>query len=392
MARRFVPLALVSVAAVWSAWLGFRVQTMGDYPRDFAPAMNALLSGHLGAYFGHLPDDSAGGSVLLRAPGALIGKLLDGGQLAIFRGGALLSMLALGALALWLARRMREAGRPLVARAGAVAACMLAPAVLDAVFFGHPEEPLGAALCVTALLLADVDRPVLSGVALGLAIIDKPWAVLAIAPVLLAARRRPVAVCTSAGAVCAVWFGLAFALAPAHGAQLLGLVLVAHPQEVWWPFAHLHAAPGVTPAYFLPALISDHAREVVVLLSIPLALPLARRRDRSANDCIALMALLFLLRCALDPSDHVYYHVPFVIALAAWEARTGRLPLLTMTAIGGLWLVFHPLAAVAAPNVQFLTYMALTLPLVALMASVSCARNDRHRRRQRIPQRAEACT
>src|SRR5437764_1708460 len=107
VARRTAPLAVVVLGAVFVAWAGFGMQTMGDYPVDYAPAMNALLGGHIGAFFGHLPTNGAGGSVLLRAPAAVVGKSVIGTQLAVFRFGALSCMLVVGGLGLFLARDLR---------------------------------------------------------------------------------------------------------------------------------------------------------------------------------------------------------------------------------------------------------------------------------------------
>jgi hypothetical protein len=366
--RRFAALALVLLGAVYVAWLGFGVQTTGDYPRLFASSMNALLGGHVAAFFQLLPEDGAGGSVLLRAPAALAGKLLAGGQLAIFRFGALESVLAVGALGLWLARGMRAAGRPSIARAAVIGLCVIVPALLDAIFFGHPEEPLGAALCVSAVLLAGADRPALAGVALGLAIINKPWGVLAIAPVFLAAPRGRVLIASVAGGIAGAWFATAYLVAPAHFTHSLSaLSSVAHSQELWWPLAHLSAPPGVTPSYYLPDFVTAHARELVVLLAAGLSLPLARRPERTTDNCLALLALVFLLRGMLDPNDHVYYHVPFVIALVAWEARTRGAPVLALLATGLLWLVFHTISGVAGLSLQFVAYMAVTMPFVAVL-------------------------
>jgi hypothetical protein len=368
-ARRVVSLTLVAFGAVWVAWLGFHVQTGGDYPLTFAPPMNALLDGHLGAFFNLLPNDGAGGSVLLRAPGALLGKLLDGSEIATFRFGALECTLVSGALGLWLARGMRERGCSTAARAAVVALCVGVPAILDAILVGHPEEVLGAALSVAAVLLAADDRPTLSAVALGLAIINKPWALLAIAPTLLAAPSRRGRLGALAAAICAAWFGTAYFAAPGPFVHSLGgLSVVAHPQELWWPLAHLARDPSVTPGYYLPALITDHARELVVALMVPLSIPLARRRDRTASDCLALLALLLLLRCVLDPSNHVYYELPFVLALVAWEASRASAPLLSMLAIGLVWLVFGPISTYANQDVQWLAYMAAMVPFIALLA------------------------
>ena len=76
------------------------------------------------------------------------------------------------------------------------------PVTLYALQDGHAEELLGAVLCVAAVLAAQRGRGGLAALALGLAIANKQWALLAIGPVLLALppgrRARPLAL---AGAV-----------------------------------------------------------------------------------------------------------------------------------------------------------------------------------------------
>jgi hypothetical protein len=374
-ARRIFAAALVLLGAVYVAWLGFGVQTMGDYPVWFAPAMRPLLAGHLGAFFHLLPDDGAGGSLVLRAPGALLGKALTGSQRGEFRLGALESVLVLGGLGLWLARGMRERDRSPIARAAVVGLCVIIPSLLDAIYFGHPEEPLGAALCVAAVLLAGADRPALAGIALGLAVINKPWGVLAVAPALLAAPRGRVELALVAGGIAAAWFSVTYVAAPAHfAASLSAISPVAHPEELWWPLAHLSASPGTTPYHFLPAAIVAHGRELAALVAVGLSVGLARRSGRSTENCLALLALAFLVRCLLDPSDHVYYHVPFVVALVAWEARSRGAPILALLATGLLWLVFHTVSGVAGVNLQFVAYVAVTMPFVVLLLGPALGR------------------
>jgi hypothetical protein len=378
--------------------------------------MNALLGGHLDAFRRLLPQDGAGGSVLLRAPTALVGMLLVGGQHAIFRFGALGCELAAGGLGLVLALDMRRRGLPVLSRAVTVGLCVLVAAILDAVIFGHPEETLGATLCVGAVLLSGAGRPTLAGVALGCAIIDKPWGVLAIAPVVLASPAgvlvEPVRLgrlALGAMAVFVPWLALAFGLDPAHLFHAVstasGLVIEAHPVDVWWPLAHAVHKVGVTPYYAPPHFLSKHAREIAVLLVIPLSLPLALKRlpilfsrgvadraagrarwrpeeDRAAtNAALALLALLLLLRCMLDPSDHVYYHVPFVLALLAWESRVTRVPFRAPLAAGLLWLIFHTVSGVADLSVQYAAYMLVTLPFVILLLKPATDRGQVEDRR-----------
>lgn len=362
---------LVLCAAVYGAWRGFGAQTMGDFPQHYAPAMNALLAGHVRGFFAHLPLDGASGWLVLSAPAALVGKLLIGGQLAIFRFAALACLLSGAALGLYLAAQMRAQGRAPLARAAVIGLCVLSPTVLDAILYGHPEEGLGATLCIGAVLLAGARRPGLAGVALGLALINKPWALLAIPPVLLAAREGRVQIAVLAGTIAAAWTGAAYLASSANFTRELhaaNFPLVAHPPELWWPFAHLRSAAGVTPAYYPPRLINDHARELVLLLAVPLSLPLARQRGRTIEQCLALLALLLLVRCLLDPTNHIYYQVPFVIALTAWEARTRSAPVLALLTTAGVWLSFHTVAGLASLDVQFLAYMAAVLPALVVLA------------------------
>lgn len=393
--KRFAAWLLVALGGVWVAWLGGHVQTMGDYPGEFAPAMNALLAGHIHAFSSLLPADGAGGSVLLRAPAALVGKLLVGGQPAIFRFGALACELAAGGLGLVLARDMRRRGISVVSQVGTVGLCVLAAAILDAIFFGHPEETLGATLCIAAVLLSGAGSPTLAGLALGCALINKPWGILAIPPVVLASQWGLVRLGVATSAVLAAWLGLAFGFDPVRFLHAMssaaGLDVVAHPVDVWWPLAHSVRQAGITPYYAPPAFLVDHAREIAVLLAIPLSVPLALSRlravgpfgvvghdlvrtrpigagDRESTDAaLALLALLFLLRCMLDPSDHVYYSIPFVLALLAWESRARQGPVLALLAAGLLWLVFHTISGIAGLWWQYAAYMLVMLPFVILL-------------------------
>lgn len=381
--------AFVLLGAVWVAWLGFRVQVMGDYRNWFAPSMNALLEGHVSAFFARIPTDGAGGSVLLRAPFAWLGKELVGSEHAVFRFGALACVLATVSLALPVTRTMRAAGRSALARGALVGILLFTPAILDAIFYGHPEESLGAALCIGSVLLAAAGRSELAGLALGLALINKPWGVLAILPAVLAARERRIRLLVIAGLIAGGWTVATYIGSPTnfhHSLLTSSSAVVAHPQDLWWPLARLHLASGVTPWYGSPSLITDHARTLAVLLAIPLAAPIVRRPTRTADDALALLAILFLLRCVLDPSNHVYYQVPFVVALAVWEARVRGLPVLALTSLGGFWCIFHTVAGGGSLTAQYVAYMALVLPLTVYLARVIIdgrmgivQRRDRHR-------------
>ena len=60
--------------------------------------------------------------------------------------------------------------------------------------------------------------------------------------------------------------------------------------------------------------------------------------------------MLLLTRCLLDPWNNVYYMLPFLIALSAWEAlRYSRAPLFGLIATFATWLVFEALPGEPRP-------------------------------------------
>ena len=99
-----------------------------------------------------------GGSLIERAPFALLPGLWGGGALEVYRAVAAPCLLATALLGVWLLARMRSAGGPRLARAVALAVCVANPITLRALELGHPEELLGACLCVAAVLLAGAAR------------------------------------------------------------------------------------------------------------------------------------------------------------------------------------------------------------------------------------------
>ena len=209
-----------------------------------------------------------------------------------------------------------------------------------------------------------------------------PWGVLAILPVLLAAPSGRWRVVGVAAAIGAGWLAGSYLASPtnfANSLQTASSASVAHPEDVFWPLAHLQLKPGVTPWYAPPAFVGAHARTLAVLAAIPLAWAIARRRGRTADDALALLALLFLLRCVLDPSNHVYYQVPFVLAFAAWEGRTRGSPVLSLISLGGVWFVFHTVSGTGSLSAQFLVYMALVTPARGLPGDGDRPRADGYR-------------
>src|ERR1700740_777985 len=183
-----VCIGLSAAVCLVLAWLGLYGFGWNDYETEALPAVTALVHGHVGEFLRLAP--SYGGSLVERAPFALLPSVWGGGDLAVYRGLALPCLLAAGVLGVWLVSRMRAERSPRLARAVALGLCVGNPAMLPALGLGHAEEMLGACLVVAAVLFAAGEgarsRPLWAGAALGLAVANKDWALLAVGPVLLA--------------------------------------------------------------------------------------------------------------------------------------------------------------------------------------------------------------
>jgi hypothetical protein len=351
-----------------------------DYVLEARSAVDALASGHIGEFLRVAP--AYGGSLVLRAPFVLAAKAFGAGDEWLYRASVIPVLVACGALAFWLASRMRRADARWLAPLVAVGLCVLNPIAQEAVFRGHAEELLGAVLCVAAVLCAIHDRPIWAGVLLGLAIANKEWALLAVGPVLVALPRRRLRSLSWAAAVAGaiiIPFVIAGAINVSHGLQgITGVNTgpVFTQWQVWWFFGPIQAGPG----FFIgsrsaPGWIAGLAHPLIVGISVPLTLLYVHRlrRHRAAvADALLLLALLLLLRCVLDPWDQSYYSIPFLIALLTWEAlRFKRLPVLALTATVLAWILY---VEVPDPSLHLsLNRQALVFLLVSLAASAALA-------------------
>ncbi len=380
IARENAPCALAALAGcALLAWLGLKSFAWSDYETEVRPAFEALVHGHLTSFLRIAP--AYGGSLLERAPFALIPGLWGGGALAVYRAVAVPCLLAAALLGVWLVARMRAEGRPLFARGLALAVCVVNPLTLRALELGHPEELLGACLCLAAVLLAADERPLWAGLALGLAVANKEWALLAAGPVLLALppRRRPALIACSIGVAALVLAPLLLVGSGGFSSALRASAAppsaIFHPWQVWWFFGH-HVAPSPGAGFAVangyrvgPSWSGTIAHPLI--LAVGLVLPLAvwlreRRPERiELRAALLLLALLMLLRCLLDTWDIAYYPLPFVLALLAWEVRgaIARPPVLSAAAsvlayISFIWLPEH-----ASPDLQAAFFLAWSLPL-----------------------------
>src|SRR5688572_24862337 len=185
--RELLPPVAVSLACVFLfGLLGTLTPAFTDYEIEAEQSLQALRAGEWAEFLERAP--AYGGSLVLRAPFVFLPDLWGGGDHALFRSMAVPCLLACALLAVGLWRRARSLGRSSLTCWIALALVAANPLTLRALEIGHPEELLGAALCIAAALAATRDRAVLAGVLLGLAVANKPWAVLAVVPVLAILR------------------------------------------------------------------------------------------------------------------------------------------------------------------------------------------------------------
>jgi hypothetical protein len=369
--RLLPPTAAAAAGALFLAWLGLKTMAFTDYENEVEPALMALRAGDLGEFVAQLP--AYGGSVLLRSPFALLPDLWGGGDLALFRSMAAPCLAAGGILGVLLWLRGEALGRGAAARWLALGLYAVNPLTLRALEIGHPEELLGGALCVGAGLAAASRRPLLAGLLLGMAIANKPWAALAVVPVLALAPEGRLRLLGLAGATAAAVFvplwlaGSAAIENSGHAARDAGEIF--QPWQVWWFLGdHGQAVMGLygeKPGFrAAPDWIGTVARPLVVLVPLAVSLALAPRlRGRPWHDGLLLLALVLFLRCLLDPWNVIYYEIPFLLALVAWElhARPGA-PLISLTATLLSWVTLEQLTRQASPDVQAAAYLAWAVP------------------------------
>ena len=338
-ASGLVLLAVYAVGAttVTGDYLG-RGAVAGD---NAAPAINALLHLRLTA-FGTSQPLMGLTSLLVRLPGVAIAGVVSGGNLLDYRLGAFCCLLAVVPFCLWIVRCRAGATPRLLAASSLGILLLVGPATADGLRGGHPEELLCTLLCLTAVLAAGWEQPWVAGLALGLAVGTKQWALIAVAPTLLAAstHRRRIALTAAAAAVATTAPGLL--LNPAafeRAATAVGGTHFVNAGSVWWGVSS--ALPVGAPVRMLPYGLDRSGATLWVFTAavcISFAALLLRRRSVNVNP-LALLALLALVRCVGDPQPLQYYYTPLIAAVGVWEVvGQSRLPILAAaSAIAVAW-------------------------------------------------------
>jgi hypothetical protein len=372
-----LPALVAGGCATVLAALGMLTPAFTDYELEAEPALQALRAGDWVAFLEQAP--AYGGSLVLRAPFAFLPDLWGGGDLALFRSMAVPCLLAGSFFAVGLWTRARNLGHTPLACWIALLLVAANPITLKALEIGHPEELLGAVLCIAAALAAGRDRAVLAGVLLGLAVANKPWAVLAVVPVLAMAGGGHLRLLAAAGVATAiVMIPLALAGGAVSEASQVARTSgeIFQPWQIWW-FLGEHGQVvvgnfGEKPGYRAgPEWLGGIAHPIVVLIPALLSLALLPRLRRGPwHDGLLLLALVLLLRCVLDPWNISYYAIPFLLALVTWELHAERrAPVVSLAATLLCWLTLVWLTTRVSPDVQALAYLAWSVPLAGLLGA-----------------------
>src|SRR3954469_13976856 len=408
--RRGLAAALVAAAVVcafvaWGSPLGVDYLAPPCHPYvcdDAGPPLEALAGGDLHGFFAE-PPPMGSFSLLVRAPFAAAVKAAGGGghaSLYMYRAGAFACLLALALLAVWTMRAMVARGRPRLGAWLVPAAVLAGPLSYAALKYGHPEELLGAALCVGGVLAAGRGRSPWAGLMLGCAIATKQWAILAVPVAIVAAPRgrvRVPAFAAAAAGLLTLPMMLAdpsrFWLAQKSVGIATTFTHTVTASNVWFVFAQGSTAPTQTPdgvrvvtQYSLSDGLGHLTHPLVVLLALAAIVGYAvRRRAADAEEALQLLALVFLVRCVFDPLTYSYHHAPFLVALLVYEGLRRRAPVMSAFAIAALLAMTYVVAPAHDATLLNLFYLAWSLPLTAALALSTLAPERAERLVRRIP-------
>jgi hypothetical protein len=374
MSQRTYERLLAGASLMLTATLAARAPGLGDYPTDAGPALAAVAHGDVGRFFSHQP---AMGSVSLfaRAPFAALAAAIGDGRLGAYRWGTVPCLIAVSIVALWLARIALRQGSGRLAAALIVAIALLNPLVNDALYYGHPEELLTASLAIGALVAACEQRPALTALLAGLAIASKQWALLIIAPAVLALERERIRALLLAGGVAV---GAALPMIVANpGAFRHALRYISNPQPIVTVFTWLYpASPSghvrvanifgdvrTFEAHRLLGIEATLSRPMITAISVALPVLLWWRGGRrlGAQRMLLSTAIVFVLRCALDPGSAAYYHFQILFTLLVLDAIGGRIPYAGLSCWALVFVVLGRLPSYLPAGLANAAYIVVTV-------------------------------
>jgi glycosyl transferase family 87 len=270
--------------------------------------------------------------------------------------------------------------------------CLLNPLVRDALYWGHPEEILTASLMVGSLLAACERRVVLTAVLAGLAVASKQWAVIAVAPALLVLGRERLRAAVLMGST-AVVATLPMVVGN-FDAFRHAIRYISSPQPVMTSLTWLYPF-SPTGTVRVTNIFGDdrtfighrvwpiesavsHPLIIVLGLAIPVLVWWRRRGGPAADAMLAATAVVFVLRCVLDPGTTAYYHLPLLLILVLIDVAHGRRVPVAGLAGGAVSFVvldrFPGYLGAGAANLLYIAATAIAIGLLTRQLRTAPAR------------------
>jgi hypothetical protein len=370
-----------------------------DYETEALPAIQRLLEGDVSGFLSAMP--AYGGALVLTSPAALAGAPIGADHdLWAWRAQAVPGLAILGLLAVHGGRRVSTVfgGRGGVLW-GVSAALFIAgaPFAMVAYEYGHAEELLVSGMAVCAVLLASRGNVGAAAVLGGLAAGSKPWAVIALPVILLAAHDRRSAVRAallagvSAVAILTPGF-IAGGTDIVRGTAVTANGGVFRPDNVFWfagptnphwnpdgaPAAATQRGGGLVPPAVAdlpasalwaqrlePAWVGRVSHPAVVVSAVLFAVAFWRRRPQieRRSDLLLVLSGVCWWRCLLDTWNVHYYVLASLLALALWETDRGRPPIVAIAATATAWtsLQIYP-ASSSTPDLHTALYLGWAVP------------------------------
>jgi hypothetical protein len=362
-------LALLGTLSLWalSVGLGLLYQTIrgssfgrvNDFLTEAQIPLRQLSEGHV---LGFLQTSPAYvGSLIGRSPFALLAMALHADWQVVYILTSLPCLMAAPVLGAWLARTTAPDTntRPIwvwLSPFGLLLA--LNPIVIDCLILGHPEDVLGASLAIAGVVQAARGKEHAAMLLLGLSVVNKSWAIVAVpVAMVLLPRVSWRGVLLLVGPIIAVYVPITL-IQNHHGGSITtstgsgGIFLAT---QLWWWFG-------------ADSFVAVHAHLLIVVSAFVLAGVWRRTRRAACTDPgqllregLLLLALVFLLRAAMDPWNNIYYCLPFLMTVYALEL--GRAPRWSFAATILMVAITIPLHT-STLDTRAIAYQLGTVPII----------------------------
>ena len=363
----------LAIGGSFFAWLcgqPAKIAKLSDFYREAWPAYHALSHGDVLGFIRTGP--AYVGSLVLRAPFALIASAAGGHSRAVSFATGLPCLAAAAAFCSWLTSAPRQ--RAVVTwptRINPVLLFFISPILGGSLILGHPDEILGAVLCVAAVILGSRGRASWCGLLLGLAVVNKTSALVAVPVAFVVTpkevRWRALAISVVVAGAFLVPITLlrdqtmtASGAGATLGTQTIGLFF--SPQLLWWLGSHSWVVREAHPIIVLCA-----GGCAALWWWLRARKPIGRD---ATTEAVLLLALVLLLRAALDPWNNIYYELGFVLALMTYEVLSGRTPIVTFAYSVAIVLVVPVAFIHMQPDLRAALFAAMAVPTIAWLAAM----------------------